>query len=70
MGEPGAKDCVIARMDILRTVGDSSWAYLDGGTGSLILQSALAGVLTAGFVVKSRWHALKAMIAGRKLASK
>lgn len=35
-------------------------AYLDGGTGSLLLQSALAGVLTAGYVIKTQWFAIKA----------
>lgn len=35
-------------------------AYLDGGTGSLILQGAIAGALTAGYVLKTQWYALKA----------
>ena len=35
-------------------------AYLDGGTGSLILQATIAGALTAGYVVKTQWYALKA----------
>lgn len=38
-------------------------AYLDGGTGSLLLQSALAGALTAGYVVRTQWHALKVRFA-------
>ena len=37
-----------------------SLAYLDGGTGSLLLQSALAGALTAGYFIKTRWYAVKA----------
>lgn len=38
-------------------------AYLDGGTGSLLLQSAIAGALTAGYFVKTRWYAVKAFFA-------
>ncbi len=38
-------------------------AYLDGGTGSLLLQSALAGALTAGYVLKTQWNALRARFA-------
>lgn len=37
-------------------------AYLDGGTGSMLLQAALAGVLTAGYFVKSQWALVKATI--------
>jgi hypothetical protein len=29
------------------------WAYLDPGTGSMLLQIALAGVLSASFCLKS-----------------
>ncbi len=36
-----------------------SIAYLDGGTGSLIIQAVIASVVTTGYVVKSRWHLLK-----------
>ncbi len=35
-------------------------AYLDGGTGSMALQVALAGFLSAGYVIKTRWQGLKA----------
>jgi hypothetical protein len=40
----------------------ASFAYLDGGTGSMLLQAALAGVLTAGYFVKSQWALVKATI--------
>lgn len=45
------------------TVGPSDlFAYLDGGTGSLVLQALLGGVLTAGYVVKTQWSAVKAKL--------
>lgn len=31
-------------------------AYLDPGTGSLILQMLLAGLVTSGFLLKIFWH--------------
>ena len=37
-------------------------AYIDSGTGSMALQAAIAGVLSAGFFVKTRWHAIRAFI--------
>ena len=43
----------------------SAMAYLDGGTGSMMLQAALAGMLSAAFVIKSRWAQLRAFIADR-----
>lgn len=33
-------------------------AYLDGGSGSLIFQMVVAGCLTAGFAIKTRWQSL------------
>lgn len=37
-------------------------AYLDGGTGSMLLQAGLAGVLTAGYFLKSQWALVKASV--------
>jgi hypothetical protein len=39
--------------------------YLDPGSGSLIIQTLVAGVLGAGFVIKMNWHRLKSMLTGR-----
>lgn len=47
-----------------------SLAYLDGGTGSLLLQSALAGALTAGYFVKTRWYAVKGFFARKDASTK
>jgi len=34
-------------------------AYIDMGTGSLIFQMLVAGIVGAGFTIKMYWHALK-----------
>jgi len=38
---------------------ESAWAYLDPGTGSLILQSLIAGVAGAMVVGRLYWEKLK-----------
>jgi hypothetical protein len=42
-----------------------SHAYLDPGTGSIILQSALAGIAVAMGVLRLYWHRFKAFVANR-----
>lgn len=34
------------------------FAYLDPGTGSLIIQMTIAGILSVGFVIKTYWYRL------------
>jgi hypothetical protein len=41
-------------------------AYLDGATGSMVLQAALAGVLTGVYFVKTQWALIKAKFARRQ----
>jgi hypothetical protein len=40
----------------------TSIAYLDGGTGSLLCQAAFAGLLAAGYFVKTQWAQVKATV--------
>lgn len=42
-------------------------AYLDPGTGSVVLQMALAGLLGALFTLKLYWRRLKAWISRKPL---
>jgi hypothetical protein len=35
------------------------YAYIDPGTGSLVIQAVLAAVLTVGATVKVFWHQIK-----------
>ena len=48
----------------------SVWAteahgYLDAGTGSMLLQVAVAGATAAAFVARSYWRRLKAGVTGQ-----
>jgi len=47
-----------------------SHAYLDPGTGSIILQSILAGVAVAMGVLRIYWHRFKAFVSNRTGASR
>jgi len=44
----------------------SAHAYLDPGTGSLLLQGIIAGIVTAGVVVKIYWHRFLKVLGFRK----
>jgi hypothetical protein len=35
-------------------------AYLDPGTGSMILQGIIAGIAVAGFTIKNYWYRIRA----------
>ncbi len=41
-----------------------SYAYLDPGTGSIILQSLLAGIAVTIGVLRLYWHRCKAFLSG------
>ena len=44
---------------VMATARDAH-AYLDPGTGSFVLQALIAGLLGAGFAVKTFWRSIKA----------
>jgi hypothetical protein len=35
-----------------------SFGYIDGSTGSMLLQAAMAGIVSASFLFKTQWHKL------------
>jgi hypothetical protein len=39
------------------------FCYIDGGTGSMAFQMLLAGVLTAGYVVRTQWSSFVSILA-------
>jgi hypothetical protein len=41
-------------------------AYLDGGTGSMLLQAGMAGLLSLSFIFKTKWRALLSRFGRRK----
>jgi hypothetical protein len=43
-----------------------AFAYLDPGTGSLIVQSVIAAVAAAGFAVRLYWRRIRAMFRGNR----
>jgi hypothetical protein len=51
--------CSAAALACLET---SAHAYLDPGTGSIILQAVIASVASSLFVIKLYWHKLKSMM--------
>ena len=62
----GRKTSQIGRAIMLGLVGlavsPPSHAYLDPGTGSIILQSILAGIAVAMGVLRLYWHRFKSFI--------
>ena len=40
-------------------------SYIDGGTGSMLLQAAIAGVLSIVYLARTKFGQLKAMISSR-----
>jgi len=47
---------------LLLLVFSNAWAYLDPGTGSMMLQVILGGVAAVGVAVKLYWHKLRVVI--------
>ena len=47
---------------------DPVFAYIDPGTGSYVLQLAIAGALGASYAVKHFWYLIKSMFS-RKTSS-
>ena len=47
-------------------VPKAAQAYLDPGTGSILLQVLIGGVAGLGVIVKLYWHRLRALFGSRK----
>lgn len=45
---------------------NQAFAYLDPGTGSVILQVVAAGILGALFTIKAYWHRILSFFKGKK----
>jgi hypothetical protein len=43
-----------------------AYAYLDPGTGSMLIQGIIGAVAAVGVALKLYWHKIKLMISGRK----
>ena len=51
---------------LIGTMSRTAYAYLDPGTGSMILQILLGGLAGGAVVLKLYWHKFKALIGGRR----
>ena len=49
----------------LLLVATPAWAYLDPGTGSMLLQVILGGVAALGVAIKMFWHRIVAVFKPR-----
>ena len=43
-----------------------AYAYLDPGTGSMLIQGIIGAIAAVGVTIKLYWHKIKLMISGRK----
>jgi hypothetical protein len=58
-------DLRILSLVALITFPVSAQAYLDPGTGSILLQGAIAAVATIAYTVKIYWYRIKAFVSGK-----
>ena len=45
---------------LLLTYSQQAAAYLDPGTGSMVLQGIIAGIAVVGFTIKNYWYRIRA----------
>jgi multisubunit Na+/H+ antiporter MnhC subunit len=64
------RNIVLPVLALLLLSTNSAHAYLDPGTGSIILQAIVAGVASSLFVLKMYWHKFKSLIGLSSSASK
>lgn len=48
-------------------VSSPAYAYIDPGTGSLVIQGAIAAVVGAGVIIKLFWHKIVAVLTGKPI---
>ena len=53
---------LIATTLCLVLIAQPAWAYLDPGTGSMMISAIVGLFATAGLVVKTYWYKLKAFL--------
>ena len=51
---------------LMGAMSRTAYAYLDPGTGSMIIQILLGGIAGAAVMLKLYWHKVKALFAGRR----
>lgn len=56
--------CLLIIMLLLAS--QPAWAYLDPGTGSMLLQVILGGIAAVGVALKLFWHKIRVALGFRK----
>ena len=59
---PAVTSMVTLTLFLLILVVRNSYAYIDPGTGSYLLQLMLAGLLGLAFTIKIYWHKIKTFL--------
>lgn len=60
---------VLVTSVIFASISTPAYAYLDPGTGSILLQGAIAAIATVGYVLKLYWYRIKAFVLRQPLES-
>jgi hypothetical protein len=55
----------LATVALLTTASDA-FAYLDPGTGSILLQAVIGGAMAAAYFLRRHWQTLRARLSGRR----
>jgi hypothetical protein len=55
---------------LLIAVSSPAHAYIDPGTGSLIIQSIIGAIAAVGVTLKLYWHKLKVLVSKKKSIEK
>jgi hypothetical protein len=67
MRNPGG---ALAALLMLSALPQDAAAYIDPGTGSLLLQGLIAGLAAGAVVLRGYWYRIKAFFRGDKPAAK
>lgn len=69
-GQPGFRRlaCFVGVLCAVALIPASAYAYIDPGTGSFVIQGAIAVVLGAGVTVRLFWRRIRATLTGRPLS--
>ena len=60
------KNIKIFPLVMLMILPTDAFAYLDPGTGSIIIQSVIASAAAAGYVIRIYWHKILSFFSRKK----
>ena len=59
----------LAGVALLLVTPSDAWAYVDPGTGSYLLQLAVAGLVAGAYTIRRYWDGVKRLFRGRTTPS-